>query len=710
MTGTPLDIGLMPRRRLPVVKAAEAAECGLACLAMVANYHGHDVDLIGLRQRHALSLTGLSLPGMAALARAMHLASRPLKVEISALRQVRTPAVLHWDGNHFVVLREIRRGRAIIHDPAVGARSLSLAEVAERFTGYVLELWPTADFTPIEARRPLKLTRLWSRATGLWSSAGRILALSILLQLVVLTGPLQLQLALDQAITRADGHLLGLLAVSFGLLAVLYFALEVLRNWSVQVVGALFSFQVVGNVFRHLLKLPVSFFEKRHVGDLLSRIQSANAIQDLFTRGVATGVIDGVMVMIAAAIMWAYSPTLTLVVLGSVLIAAGLMAISFRILREGMDRQLRAAANERSHIMESIRAISVIRLMGREAEREETWRDLFAVALNGNLSVGRVRQLLTAAQTLVSALATVAIIYLGGRLVMLGEGFSLGMLVAFVAYKQVFGERTTSLLSQILELRFIGLHLERLGDIVATPALAEDPPSWAGAGGAGLELCGVRFRYGATDPEVLKDVDLKIAPGDYVAITGPSGGGKTTLLKLLLGLHEPTSGAVMLSGRPATPGAWRAWRSRVGVVSQDDMLLAGTIADNIGFFDPRLDLERVVEAARLARVHDDVARLPMQYRSLVGDMGSVLSGGQRQRILLARALYRRPEYLFLDEGTANLDPETEESIADLIAGLQCTRIVVAHRPALVRRASRVLRVSDGQVAALAEPQNRVAAE
>jgi ATP-binding cassette subfamily B protein RaxB len=279
------------------------------------------------------------------------------------------------------------------------------------------------------------------------------------------------------------------------------------------------------------------------------------------------------------------------------------------------------------------------------------------------------------------------------------------MLYAFLSFRQTFNDRATSLISQLVQFRLMGLHLDRLADIVTaipeTEGLSTPSIDVKGA----IKVREMSFRYGAADQFVLRDINLEVAPGEFVAITGPSGGGKTTLMKVLLGLHRPTSGSVELDGNRADPELWRAWRAHVGVVAQDDRLLSGTIADNIAFFDPELDMSEVHAAATAAQVHEEIMRAPMQYLGLVGDMGSTLSGGQRQRVLLARALYCKPRILFLDEGTANLDETTEEAIVNLIASLPITRIVVAHRPALIRRAARVLLLKDHQIVEVSDARN-----
>jgi ATP-binding cassette subfamily B protein RaxB len=345
--------------------------------------------------------------------------------------------------------------------------------------------------------------------------------------------------------------------------------------------------------------------------------------------------------------------------------------------------------------MESVRAATTLKLLGREAVRESGWRNLHADSTNASIAVGKLTISQGFLQNLVTGLQTVIVIFVAGRLILDGQGFSVGMLFSFLSYRQTFTDRANALVSQLMQFRFLRLHLDRLADIVTTPtelsgATVSEPTEIRGH----LRLKGVSFRYGVTDPLVLEDIDLEISPGDYVAIHGASGGGKSTLLKLLLGLNQPSDGMIELDGQRATPERWRAWRSRVGVVAQDDRLLSGTLADNIGGFDPDLEMQRVVDAAGAAQVHNDILRMPMQYLTLVGDMGSTLSGGQRQRVLLARALYRQPKILILDEGTANLDEQNEELIANLIDQMPITRIVVAHRPALLRRATRVYEVGN----------------
>ena len=692
------DLNFPRKRRLAIFHGAESAECGLACMAMVARYHGHDVDLNGLRQRFSLSMAGATLRSIMTLADQMGFGTRALRVELDALTKVKAPAILHWDLNHFVVLKEATSKGIVIHDPAMGKREYSYDEASKHFTGVALELTPAKQFQKIKAQQKTKLSHLWSRMEGFWPAVFQVFALSIALQVAVFAAPFYLQLTVDEAIQTGDVDLVTVLGLGFGALLVIQTAITALRSWALQSIGFLLSFQMVGNLVRHLLRLKTDYFEKRHVGDILSRIQSVQPIRDAITTGLISTLIDGAMAIIAAIILFVYSPLLAMVVIGALILSLMVTFALYPAQRRRIEEQIIVSAKEQSHIMESVRGATTIKLMGREAEREATWRNLYAEVTNTGFSVGKYQIGMTAAQGLITGLQTILIVYLAARIILSGDGFSVGMLFAFMSFRQTLTDRTLALINQIIQFRLLSLHLDRIGDIIHAPSdMEENTLSLSHDGPGAISVRDLSFRYGAADRLILENVSLDIEAGSFVALIGPSGGGKTTFLKILLGLYEPTEGEVSLDGRAATPELYRAWRANVGVVSQDDQLLSGTIADNIAFFDPDLDMELVQQAAVAAQVHEDIQRMPMQYLSLVGDMGSTLSGGQRQRVLLARALYRRPKLLFLDEGTANLDPETEAQIVDLVAQLPITRIVVAHRPALVEKASHVYAVHGGNI-------------
>lgn len=708
MTGLPKELNLFRHKRLPVILGAEAAECGLVSMTMVSRFHGHDVDLNGLRQRFSLSMAGTSLRGLMGLADQLGFATRALRVELTALQKIETPAILHWDLNHFVVLAKAGKTSITIHDPAVGRRVLSIEEASKHFTGVALEVRPADSFSRISERQRTPITAMWSRMSGFWGGLFQVLALSVGLQIAVFAAPFQVQLVVDEALGRADRDLLTVLALGFGALVILRTVIEALRSYALQVLGHLLSFQMVGNLVRHLMRLKTDYFEKRHVGDILSRIQSTQPIQTAITQGVIAVLIDGVMAIVALVILFFYSAQLTFVVLAALALSLCVTLAFYPIIRRRSEEQIVTRAKEQSHLIQSVRAATTIKLMGREAEREGHWRNLFADTVNASFSVGKFQITQNALQTGITGLQTIIVIYLAGRMILAADGFSVGMLFAYLSFRQTFTDRVLALINQGFEFLLLNLHLDRLGDILHSKPEVGDAETVMDHDVQGLiRLQDVGFRYGASDPLVLDSVSLEVSPGEFLAITGPSGGGKSTLLKLMLGLYEPGSGRITLDGHTASPVRWRAWRSRVGVVTQDDQLLSGTLADNIAFFDPDLDMQRVMAAASAARIHDDISRMPMQYLSIVGDMGSALSGGQRQRVLLARALYRQPKILILDEGTANLDEETEAEIAELVAALPITRIVVAHRPALVKRADRVLQVLNGRIHDIPGPSGEV---
>lgn len=697
-------------RRLRPVLQSEAAECGLAALVMVAQHHGHKVNLTGLRQRFPTSIKGLTLQNLVAIAGDLELAPRPVRLEVDELTQLQLPAVLHWDLNHFVVLERVAGRKATIVDPAIGRRALPLDTLSRHFTGVALELTPTSNFKPVDARPKTRLTDLWSRLTHFRGAFTQVLVLSLMLQLMALIAPFFIQLVVDEAIGQGDASLMLLLLVGFGMVYALQGIIRALRDWVTLTFGQSLSFQLAGNVVRHLLRLPVGYFERRHVGDLLSRIGSIQPIQSLLTSGLVNLIIDAALLVTTLTVMLLISPLLTAIVFIFTMLYLGISQAFYPAIRRRSEEEILARSQEQTHLLETMRSIRAIRLHAHEPAREAGWRNLFADVISATYRSRIFGIHLNLAEDLLFGLSFLLTVYFGA-LAVIADQLSVGVLLAFLAYRSSFTSSAIALIDQLQSWRLLGLHLERLSDIV-TQEKEEARPAAPRVLLAGPEITldNLSFAYSPTEPAIFDKLDIRLPSGSFVAIVGPSGAGKTTLMRVLLGLLPPTSGKVVVDGVPLGPQTLSTWRGRIAAVMQDDYLLSGTLSDNISFFDPAADEGLVEQFARLARIHDDIAKMPMGYHSLVSDMGAALSSGQRQRILLARALYRDPDALFLDEGTANLDPDTEAEIADMIASLPITRIVIAHRPALVERADIVLRLDGTGMTRLDRPGARTLAK
>ncbi|MEK8026134.1 peptidase domain-containing ABC transporter [Pseudaquabacterium rugosum] len=688
-------------RRVPVLLQTEASECGLACLGMLLGAHGVSTDLPTLRGRHGPVPHGMSVADFVDMAEREQLVTRAVQLEMSDLPQLRLPAMLHWDMAHFVVLVALRGRQAVIHDPAIGERTLGLDEFGEHFTGVAVEAWPAGGFARRDEARAVSLRQLVGRVSGLGATLWRVLALSLAVEALALLSPLFAQWVVDHVIVARDASLLTTLGLGFVLVLLIQQGLQLMRSWVLLRVGTQLRVQWRSNVLSHLMRLPLDYFARRHLGDLMSRFESVGNIQRVLTSTFVEAGIDGLMVLLTFGLMLAYSPVLAGFAALSVVLYAVLRQALYGPSRAAASDRLIRAALEQSHLLESLRGMRAIRLFARQHERLASWQSLMVADVNADVRAQRLDVIYQAARRTLSGAAALGLMWLGARSVMAGE-LTVGMLLAFVAYRTQFDTRATELINRWFELRMLGLDAQRLGDIVLTPTEPEqrrprrEPAAGATAPPA-ITLQALGFRYAGTGPDVLADIDLHIPAGQSVAIAGPSGCGKSTLVQLLLGIFTPTQGQVLIDGRALESSAVQAWRRQVGTVMQDDVLFAGTIAENIAFFDPRPDTARIESCARLAEVHEDVTALPMGYHTLVGDMGAALSGGQKQRVLLARALYGRPRVLVLDEATSQLDVAREARIGQAIAAMSLTRIVVAHRPQTLALVDRVIELRDGRI-------------
>jgi ATP-binding cassette subfamily B protein RaxB len=420
-------------------------------------------------------------------------------------------------------------------------------------------------------------------------------------------------------------------------------------------------------------------------------------IQRTLTSSFVEAMIDGLMAVATLAMMALYSGLLTAVAVAGVMLYALLRLLFYDPLRRATEEHIVHAAKQQSHFLETLRGVQSIKLFGRQEERRSRWLNLVVDAVNRDLATQKLSLGFRSANGLVFGAERIAVIWIGAALV-LDSAFSVGMLFAFVAYKEQFSARVAGLIDKLIELRMLGLQAERLADIVLTPPESSSPTAAPDEIEPSLEVRDLSFRYSDTEPFVVRNCSFRIEPGESVAIVGPSGGGKTTLLKLMLGLLVPTDGKILAGGLDIEKLGIDNYRKLVGTVMQDDQLFAGSIADNVSFFDPAPSQEAIERCARLAAVHDDIAAMPMGYNTLIGDMGAALSGGQRQRILLARALYKQPRILLLDEAMSALDVQKERAVNEAIRSLNLTRIVIAHRPETIASANRVIALQSGKVA------------
>lgn len=687
------------RRRVPLVRQAEVAECGLACLAMALAYHSKPTNLRELRARYGFAMHGASLATLMQVAHQLGFAARPLKCELEALRYLERPCILHWDLQHFVVLADVRGDTAIVHDPAFGIRKMKLGEVAGHFTGVALELRPVGPLPGAGAQRPLRLLDFVRDMGGLGRALFAMALLAGLSQLALLTLPLfsraMIDVVIGQQVWELLPYLLSAWAVALGLQA----GLDAIRASFSLHANSNYGLQARLAIFRHLLNLPVQYFERRGLGDIQQRFRALDDILRVVTEGALTAVLDGAFCILGLAFIFSYSGTLALVTVGTLAVLAAVVLKTTPAQTARFEQTMDAMGKEANVLLESVRGAQTLKLLSAESRR---------AAQYGNASVELTNAQISAATLGIGVGTATAMIQGAGQMVSLGIGAllvsqgktSLGTLFAFQTYQFLVLSRFQSSILGWTRLRTVSANLERVQDIICEPPevpySSAAPVTWTKPEGR-LQLEGVQFSYSPHAPPVLAGIDLCVEPGECVAIVGASGTGKTTLLKVLAGLLKPTSGSFRVDSRSIDGPNLHAYRATIAAVMQNDELFAGSILDNICYPDEKPSEERLRAALQGAHIERDLAGLPMGLHTPVGHMGSVLSAGQKQRVLIARALYRQPTFLFLDEATGNLDPRTEVAVVDSIGRLAMTRIVVTHRPEILRIAHRVGTLREGRL-------------
>lgn len=693
------------KSRLPVIIQAESSECGLACLGMIANYYNYNIDLATLRGRYSISQKGVNLRQLLDISKQMNLASRSLRLELEELDQLRLPCILHWDFNHFVVLESVKGKKCVIHDPAVGKRTLAFPEVSKSFTGVAVELWPDEGFKEKDERRVVRWRDLIGKITGLASSFFLVLVLALAMEILGLISPLFTQWTIDHVIVSGDRSLLSTLIIGFAIMTVVQQIISLVRAWTMMYITTSLSVQWQAGVFRHLTRLPMEYFYKRHLGDIVSRFGAVSSIQNSLSSAFFVAVLDGLVTIVTLIMMFLYSVKLTLICIGFILVYILMRVIWYRPLRAASEEQIIHGAKQQSHFLETVRGIRTIKLFQRQNDRSDDWLSLLINQINTGVRAQKLQIYYQQVNGSLMAIENVLLLWLGATMIM-DQEFTVGILMAFNSYKGQFAGRVSSLVDKVFELKMLSIQTERLADIVLTKPEDDGEnntfilPSKAPT----IEFRNVTFQYSEMEPFVLNGVSFFINSGESVALAGQSGCGKTTITQILSGSLFPISGEVLIDGVNLKDIGVNNFRQFSATVLQDDVLFAGSILDNITFFDHNNDLEWARECARMAAIDADIMQMPMQYNTLVGDMGLALSGGQKQRLLLARALYKRPLLLILDEATSHLDVNLEEQVNKAVSRLNMTRVIVAHRPQTLAMVERILIVDKGMIAREATPE------
>lgn len=690
MSGIHLNLLQRKINKLPVIQQVQHSECGHACVAMVSNYHGHCIDLFSLREIEEPSMNGSTLFDIVKLLEKLKLSTRALRVDVTELKYVQCPAILHWNMNHFVVLKSINNKYAIIHDPASGRRKISLSELSSSFTGVVLEIEKTTDFSSISAKQKFRLIDLFHSIQGLKNNLIVLLFLSLTIEVFILINPLFLQYITDNAANTHSLNNLYVIASGFIILTLCHTFIEYTRSNFVVFLTNSMSEYFSSGVMNHLLRIPFEYFERRHKGDILSRFHSIHEIQSKVTTDSINTLLDGIVIILAVAIMLFYSIQLTAIVLLALTLFLILRICFYRHHKNQTEISVGEHANVSSKFLEILHSIMPIKLYSKEPFMYRDWKSYFIKAMNADIRIARANILYSTANIFLFNIEHIFVVIVGAILVIHNQ-FSIGMLIAFLAYRQILVSKSSSFIHKIFDYKLVSVQLTRVADILMQSVeIAKDVNIIDKEIQGAIKVQNLEYKYSGSQNLILNNIDFYIKEGEKVAITGPSGIGKTTLLKLMLGLLVPTNGKILIDDVCLEGWGIQKYRNACASVMQDDTLISGSILDNITFMDARINIDRVYEVAKISQIHEDILNMPMNYETLIGDMGSVLSGGQKQRILIARALYKNPKILFLDEATSHLDIETEVKINNELRSLNITQVIIAHREESIKMADRLI--------------------
>ncbi|GHB51346.1 NHLP family bacteriocin export ABC transporter peptidase/permease/ATPase [Streptomyces cirratus] len=700
----PAPRGRTPRAvRTPTVLQMEAVECGAAALAMVLGHHGRFVPLEELRIACGVSRDGSRAANLLRAARGYGLQAKGMQMDLAALAGVRPAAILFWEFNHYVVYdgmgRRFGRRGVYVNDPAKGRRFVPMEEFDTSFTGVVLTFEPGTGFRR-SGRKPGVLGALPARLRGTSASMLAAVLSSLLLVAVGATVPALSRTYIDMFLIGEQTSLLGVLFASMSVALVLTGVLTSLQQANLLRGRIISSTLGSARFLRHLLRLPVTFFSQRNPADLVQRLQSNDAVAETLARDLAAAGVDAVVVVLYAVLLWTYDPGLTLI--GVLMAVLNVVALRIVIRLRATGTQKLRAENARltNTSYSGLQLIETMKATGGENGFFRRWAGQHAVTLDVQQRLGVPSAWLAIVAPTLAALNSALILMIGGLRAVEGH-LSVGLLVAFQALVTSFTAPITRLGGVAGRIQDFAADVARLKDVENFPVdplySRREPPAATRRLKGHVELEHITFGYNPLDAPLLKDFSLTVGPGRQVALVGGSGSGKSTVSRLMSGLHAPWEGAIRIDGMRLEDIPRGALAASVSFVDQDVFLFEGTVRDNVALWDPSIPDEAVIAALRDAAVYDVVARRAGGIHSRVEQDGRNFSGGQRQRLEIARALVRRPSVLVLDEVTSALDAATERIVMDGLRRRGCACVVIAHRLSTVRDSDEIVVLDRGTV-------------
>jgi len=683
--------------KIPFVQQLEATDCGAACLTMVLGHLGRDVSLDEVRE----AAGGSARDGVDALAivRAAEwygLRYRGLALDVEHLQFLPPGSILHWEFNHFVVFDRVTKRGIEIVDPGMGPRLVSLAKFRESFTGVVLVFEPSDEFEPKRRGRG-RFGWYLTQLAGQRHVLTRVVVTSVLLRVFALALPLVTAVIVDRVVPRSDRNLLLVVAVGLSGLLVFQMITTLVRSHLLLQLRTNLDTRLTLGFVDYLSRLPYDFFQRRSAGDLMMRVNNNATVRELLTSNTLSAMLDGILVIGYAALILVIAPAMGGMVIGLGIIQITVFYFARRGYRDLMARSLEAQARSQSYLVEMLHGMETLKAAAAESRAVERWSNLYVDELNVALDRGRLSARVDAMGSLLTTGSPLAILLIGALQVMSGA-ITLGEMLAINSLAIGLLLPLSTMVQSALQLQLLGGYMDRIDDVLRTaPEQTGKDVARAPRLTGRVTLQNVSFRYGDNLPFVVRDVSVDIRAGMTVAIVGRSGCGKSTLARMIAGLYRPTEGRITFDGHDLLRLELKSLRRQIGVVFQSPSLFAGSIRAAIGLSDPTATFDRIVDAARLAAVDEDIRTMPMGYDTILADGGASLSGGQRQRVALARALVHKPAMLILDEATSALDSETERRVIRNLEDLRCTRIVLAHRLSTIVNADLILVMDAGEI-------------